>query len=431
VKKGGIKLAENTAAQKPENNFWLAVSALAGVPFIMVLGNSMLIPVLPDIRNALNLTSVQVSLLITLFSVPAGLIIPLAGLLSDRYGRKIVIISGLFLYGMGGVIAAASSVLMGQMAFSGILAGRILQGLGAAGTAPIAMALCGDLFQGKERSRSLGTIESSNGLGKVISPVLGAAIGLITWYAAFIFFPVIVIPIIVAIWFLVKEPGANRAKQKVASYLKSFSRVFKKKKGMLLSAYLAGAIALMVLFGILFYLSEYLEQQYGLDGIQKGLVLAIPVLFMSATSFATGFIIKKKKSLMRLLVITGLGIMTASLIFLPLAASVILYFVAISVVGVGTGMVLPCLNTLVTSSASIKERGLITSFYGSVRFFGVALGPPPLRYLDGQGHRIDVLEFRRALLAGRRSCRHFFKSREIRTTGCYVCFCPESGQETP
>jgi hypothetical protein len=60
------------------------------------------------------------------------------------------------------------------------------------------MALCGDLFQGKERSRSLGTIESSNGLGKVISPVLGAAIGLITWYAAFIFFPVIVIPIIVA-----------------------------------------------------------------------------------------------------------------------------------------------------------------------------------------------------------------------------------------
>lgn len=151
-------MAENTAAQKPENNFWLAVSALAGVPFIMVLGNSMLIPVLPDIRNALNLTSVQVSLLITLFSVPAGLIIPLAGLLSDRYGRKIVIISGLFLYGLGGVIAAASSVLMGQMAFSGILAGRILQGLGAAGTAPIAMALCGDLFQGKERSRSLGQL---------------------------------------------------------------------------------------------------------------------------------------------------------------------------------------------------------------------------------------------------------------------------------
>ena len=88
---------------------------------------------------------------------------------------------------------------------------------------------------------------------------------------------------------------------------------------------------------------------------------------------------------MRLLVITGLGIITASLIFLPLAASIILYFVAISIVGIGTGMVLPCLNTLVTSSASIKERGLITSFYGSVRFFGVALGPPLYGFLMARG----------------------------------------------
>lgn len=378
-------MAEYTASQKPVKNFWLVVSALAGVPFIMVLGNSMLIPVLPDIRNALNLTPVQVSLLITLFSVPAGLIIPVAGFLSDRYGRKVVIIPGLILYGLGGVVAAAAAILMGQLAFPGILAGRILQGLGAAGTAPIAMALCGDLFRGKERSRSLGTIESSNGLGKVVSPILGAAIGLITWYAAFIFFPVIVIPIVVAMRLLVKEPGSNQSKQKVTAYLKSFARVFKEKKGLLLSAYLAGAIALMVLFGVLFYLSEFLEQQHGLFGIQKGLVLAIPVLFMSVTSFATGFIIKKKKPLMRLLVITGLGVMTASLIFLPLATNVILYFVAISIVGVGTGLVLPCLNTLVTSSASIEERGLITSFYGSVRFFGVALGPPLYGFLMARG----------------------------------------------
>ena len=378
-------MAENAATQKPVNNFWLAVSALAGVPFIMVLGNSMLIPVLPDIRNALNLSTVQVSLLITLFSVPAGIIIPVAGFLSDRYGRKVVIIPSLILYGLGGIIAAIAAVLIGQLAFPGILAGRILQGMGAAGTAPIAMALCGDLFKGKERSCSLGAIESSNGLGKVVSPILGAAIGLIAWYAAFIFFPLIVIPIIIGVWQLVKEPKANRAQQKVADYLKSFARVFKEKKSMLLSSYLAGAIALMVLFGILFYLSEFLEQQYGLDGVQKGLVLAIPVLFMSATSFSTGFIIKKKTTLMRMLVVVGLGIMTASLIFLPLATGTILYFMAISIVGIGTGLVLPCLNTLITSAASIKERGLITSLYGSVRFFGVAFGPPLYGFLMAKG----------------------------------------------
>jgi len=373
-------LAENSSTQKSQGGFWLSVAALAGVPFIMVLGNSMLIPVLPDIKNALNLSTVQVSLIISLFSLPAGMIIPVAGFLSDRFGRKAVIIPALIIYGSGGIIAAIASIFLKQYAYVLILTGRVLQGIGAAGTAPIAMALCGDLFKGEERSRSLGTIEASNGLGKVVSPVLGSAIGLIAWYSAFIIFPFIVIPVIAGMWLLVKEP-ARKASQKLPQYLQSFTRVFKKQKGLLLSSYLAGAIVLMILFGMLFYLSEYLEQQYGLDGVPKGLVLAIPVLFMSATSFITGFVIKKEKKIMLILVITGLVIMAAALSFLPLSKGAIIYFAAVSVVGIGTGLVLPCLNTLITSAATSEERGLVTSLYGSVRFFGVAFGPPLYGYL--------------------------------------------------
>jgi len=380
-----VFLANSTSEKNTANSFWLAVAALSGVPFIMVLGNSMLIPVLPDIRNTLNLTPVQVSLLITMFSLPAGIIIPLAGFLSDRFNRKSVIIPALIIYGAGGAIAAIAAVLLKQHAYTVILAGRVLQGIGAAGTAPIAMALCGDLFQGKERSRSLGAIESSNGVGKVVSPILGSAIGLIAWYAAFIFFPLIIIPVVISVWLLVKEPDTGRAKQQLPEYLKSFTKIFISKKGYLLSSYLAGAVALMILFGVLFYLSEYLEKQYGLDGVKKGLVLAIPVLFMSAASFTTGFIIKKKNKLMRILIIAGLSIMAASLIFLPFVGAVIAYFATISIVGAATGMVLPCLNTLITGAAPIEERGLVTSFYGSVRFLGVAVGPPLYGYLMARG----------------------------------------------
>lgn len=389
----------STGAGKPQKNYWLVVAALSGVPLIMVLGNSMLIPVLPDIRNALNLSSLQVSLIITLFSLPAGLIIPVTGFLSDRYGRKAIIIPALIVYGAGGLIAALAAIFFKQNAYMLILAGRVIQGIGAAGTAPIAMALCGDLFKDKERSRSLGSIEASNGLGKVISPVLGAAIGLLAWYAAFIFFPLIVIPVVAGMWLLVKEPE-GRVKQKLQQYLRSFTQVFKKQKGLLLSSYLAGAIVLLILFGVLFYLSEFLEQQYGLDGIPKGLVLAIPVLFMSVTSFITGFVIKKKEALMKILVITGLSIMTASLIFLPLAKGVIFYFAAISVIGTGTGLVLPCLNMLITSAATIKERGLITSLYGSVRFFGVAAGPPLYGYLMAKGTGLMFWSSAGLVLAG-------------------------------
>jgi ACDE family multidrug resistance protein len=102
---------------------------------------------------------------------------------------------------------------------------------------------------------------------------------------------------------------------------------------------------------------------------------------MSADSFATGFIIKKKKTLMKILVVAGLAIMTAALAFLPMVRGVMIYFTAISIIGVGTGMALPCLNNFITSAASMEERGLVTSLYGSVRFFGVAFGPPIYGFL--------------------------------------------------
>ena len=66
----------------------ITLASLAGVPLIMVLGNSMLIPVLPKMKSALDISQFQVSLVITLFSVPAGLVIPIAGFLSDRISRK-------------------------------------------------------------------------------------------------------------------------------------------------------------------------------------------------------------------------------------------------------------------------------------------------------------------------------------------------------
>ena len=66
----------------------LPFAVLCSVPFVMVLGNSMLIPVLPKIKSALDLSQVQTGLIITAFSVPAGLVILFVGILSDRIGRK-------------------------------------------------------------------------------------------------------------------------------------------------------------------------------------------------------------------------------------------------------------------------------------------------------------------------------------------------------
>ncbi|MGV2910212.1 MFS transporter, partial [Bacillus safensis] len=78
-------LGEKTVSKKN-------IIALSSVPLIMTLGNSMLIPVLPEIEKKLSITSFQVSLIITVYSVVAILCIPIAGYLSDRIGRKKILL---------------------------------------------------------------------------------------------------------------------------------------------------------------------------------------------------------------------------------------------------------------------------------------------------------------------------------------------------
>jgi len=354
----------------------VTLAALAGVPLIMVLGNSMLIPILPQMKSALNISQFKVSLVITLFSVPAGLVIPIAGFLSDRISRKMIIVPSLILYGLGGVVSLLGILILNN-SYLVIMAGRVLQGIGAAGTAPIAMALSSDIFVSGERSKALGVLEASNGLGKVVSPILGSLVGLIAWYATFFVFPVLCIPIALAVWFLVKDPTTNKKAQTVQEYLSALKRIFKGKGFHLLSAFFAGSVALYALFGTLFYLSDYLEKKYGLEGVIKGLVLAIPVLAISVTSLLTGIITQNKNPNYKIFVVIGVMLLGSSNFIIPFFINNTYIFIGALVIGgIGGGLVLTSLNTIITSTVVMAERGMITALYGAVRFFGVAIGPP-------------------------------------------------------
>ncbi len=70
----------------------------------MTLGNSMLIPILPTIEKKLHISSFQVSMIITIYSIVAILLIPIAGYLSDRWGRKMVMVPSLLIAAIGGAI---------------------------------------------------------------------------------------------------------------------------------------------------------------------------------------------------------------------------------------------------------------------------------------------------------------------------------------
>src|SRR5699024_12108185 len=68
-------------------------------------------------------------------------------------------------------------------------------------------------------------------------------------------------------------------------YIKDIKDVFKNHKRWLIAVFIIGAILMFILFGFLFYLSSVLEDKFSIDGIKKGLLLAIPLLALSIASY--------------------------------------------------------------------------------------------------------------------------------------------------
>ena len=372
---GGIFLEKKT-------HKGMTIVAISSIPLILVLGNSMIIPILPTMEKQLQITGFQSSLVISAFSISAAIMIPILGYLSDRFTRKAVVIPALILFGSGGLLAGFASAWFSG-AFLWILIGRIMQGIGAAGTTSMAMALAGDLFIDAEQSKVLGLVEASNGFGKVISPILGSLLALILWYLPFFAFPGFCLISILLIAFFVKEKKKEKSPSTIKEYGKGLLSVFKRDGRWLVVAYLTGATCLFTLFGILFYISDYLEKVHKIDGLWKGLILAIPLLFMTSTSYITGSKIGKKVLLMKRLMILGLLFMTTSFASLAFFERLVPFFAILVISSIGTGLALPCINSFITGSVSQEKRGFVTSIYGSVRFLGVAIGPPIYSTLMG------------------------------------------------
>lgn len=79
---------------------------------------------------------------------------------------------------------------------------------------------------------------------------------------------------------------------------------------------------------------------------------------------------------MKGLIILGTLLMTLSFSMLIFFSKLIPFFAVLVVSSVGTGLTLPCINSFITGSVPTDRRGFVTSLYGSVRFLGVAVGPP-------------------------------------------------------
>ena len=367
--------------QKDPLGTWGLVT-LASIPLIMTLGNSMLIPVLPIFEEEVGITSFQSSMIITSYSVAAIFLIPIAGFLSDRYGRKVVILPSLFLTFIGGLIAGFASWQLDDP-FGWMIVGRILQGIGASGATPIILPLVGDLYKDDDEKASscLGIVETSNTFGKALSPIIGALFASFLWYLPFFSISVFSVISFVLVVIFIKAPRNLGKPPGFKTFIAKTKKIFQIEGPWLYTIFIIGAYVMLLLFGELFYLSDIFEKEYDVDGVRKGVLIAMPLIVLCITSFLTGKWIKGSLTVMKTVIVLSMTLLSVSIIFVGMAESVETLLVVTSITGLAIGALLPTLDAMITENIEKDAKGTITSLYSAARFIGVAAGPPLMSLL--------------------------------------------------
>lgn len=182
-----------------------AVLSLASLYIVRMLGLFMVLPVL--ILSGADYTQSNVFLLGVALGIygltQACLQIPF-GILSDRFGRKRLIIIGLIIFALGSVVAATADSIQG------LIIGRALQGAGA--IAGVIMAMVGDMTSNETRTKAMATIGASIGVAFALSLVVGpliTAAGGVRWLF-WLTLLLSVIAIVIVIWVVPKENNSSR-----------------------------------------------------------------------------------------------------------------------------------------------------------------------------------------------------------------------------
>ncbi|HHT01577.1 MAG TPA: MFS transporter [Firmicutes bacterium] len=351
------------------------LAMIFGVTLTAVMGVTSLAPAFPKITQVFGLTEWQVGWLITAFTLPGVVLTPILGVVADRLGRKWVLVPSLLLFGIaGGLCAFAPN-------FQWVVFLRVWQGIGAAALGSINVTILGDLYQGPARARAMGLNASVLSIGTACYPILGGALAVASWNYPFLL-PWLAIPLAVVVARFMRNPepaGQNDLRQ----YLQSAWLGLKNRK--VLGIFLVGIITFIVLYGCyLTYLSQLLGREYQASSFAIGVI-------MFSMSFTTAMVSAQLGKLTRRFAKRNLAIFAfcayvVALAIIPFVGRLELFVIPTLVFGVGHGLNIPSLQTMLAEQAPLEYRAIFMSLNGMMLRIGQTLGPLLMGLVFVYGH---------------------------------------------
>ena len=341
-----------------------AALALALVFSSRMLGLFMLLPVFALYGTELSgFSPLWIGLAIGAYGLTQAILqIPL-GWLSDRIGRRPVMLGGLALFALGSVAAAlADSVYL-------VTFGRILQGAGA--IAGAVLALAADLTREEQRPKVMAIIGASIGLSFAVAMVLGpllaqwAGLSGVFWFTA-----VLACCAMLLVAFFLPHSVHKAPMAETLALPQSLGAMLKHRQLLQLDA---GVLLLHLMLTAIFVALPTLLQNYGLVSV-KHWQFYLPVLLGSFVLMIPMMLIAMRKAQEKGFYLLAIALLSSAMLlvvalpgFWPLTAALLLFFI-------GFNFLEASLPALVSRIAPAGQRGSAMGIYSSSQFFGAFLG---------------------------------------------------------
>lgn len=335
-----------------------------GITLTAVMGVSSIAPALPSISRSLDVSTDQIGLLITFFTLPGIVFTPILGILADRYGRKIILIPSLFLFGIAGTACAFA------VSFEQLLLFRVFQGMGSAALGALNLTLIGDLYSGNKRATAMGYNGSVLSVGTAAYPAIGGGLALFGWFYPF-FMTLFAIPVGI---FALTSLKTNRLQNGMKLNL-YFSEIKSSLTSKLVLGLFTGIFLTFIILygGYITFFTILLDEKFEKSALVIGLILSGSSLLTAVTSSQLGNLTLRFSE--KNLILTASILYFLIFLMIPMIDNIWYFVIPISLFGIAQGINIPSILNMLTGYAPKDYRAAFLSINWMVMRCGQALGP--------------------------------------------------------
>lgn len=332
-------------------------------------------PILDPLSGVYGVSTTRVGLLMAAYTSPAIFLIPIFGAVSDRYGRKPVLVGGLLLFGVSGSLMAVTTDFQLALLF------RIFQGIGGAGVVPIVVTSLGDIYRGTSEATAQGLRFTTSGASQALSPALAGFLVLFAWQIP-ILIQGIAIPVAVVVFLWLEEPSSNDDDASPDAAAADGSGVIAPlaaslRQPSVLATLIGYGIPSFLFFAFLTYASAIVIQVNGGTATEAGIIVALgsAVFAISAaqTGRVLGFFDDQLVPFVVTTLVTGSGLFGVA--FGPNLSAVAGSAI---VLGAGYGVLQSMYRSAISSIAPLELRGTLVSIAESLLRVGATMAPVAL-----------------------------------------------------